>query len=176
MRKKVNEDFDSEGKRTPKKIEEIEWIDEKPRRRRKKKPQKTPGKSEYLWAVFSNIILLYFFNHLSDWRVDFLTDRFSLCLPAINLSIGVAVLGNLLLLIYDERKFHSIVRTLMNFFLATSFFVVYQIFPFSFSSFSPFNGSLFVRIILLLATVGMGVATILELLDWLLVPEGKKQA
>ncbi len=145
-------------------------LEEKPKRRKKRKKQQGRAASEYLWAVFVNSVLLYFFNNLSSWRVDFLTGRFSDCLPVINLSLGVTILGNFLLLFIGNSGFYSLIRAVMNCLLTVSLFSVYKIFPFSFPGSLPFDVSFGVRLVLLIIMIGTGVATLLEFLNWLLAP------
>lgn len=132
------------------------------RKRRRKKVEKESKKDNYFIAILINIVLIYIFNNLTKESVGFITDRFLLCLPIINVSLGSTIFGNFLFLFTNEEKFKSSVRIVLNFLGITAIYTLYKTFPFDFSAVNFPNTELFVKVALLLGIVAVGVAAIVE--------------
>lgn len=120
-----------------------------------------PKKSEYVFAVIVNIIIFYIANNLLYWNLSFITPNFSQVLWAINLAIGVTIVGNILFLIYDPSWFRHSLKAVMNVFSFLAVYTLYSVFPFSFSqNFIAIS----VVIILILIMIGIFIAIGVELL------------
>lgn len=131
-------------------------------RKRRRKVRKELKKDNYFIAILVNIVLVYILNNLTKDGVSFITDRFLLCLPIINVSLGATIFGNLLFLINNEERFKSLVRIILNLFSIAAIYTLYRIFPFDFSKISFVDFDFLVRVTLLLGIVAVGVAAIVE--------------
>jgi hypothetical protein len=83
----------------------------------------------YLVTIAINIAMLYVANHLPDWPVPFLTDKYEAVLWAINLSIGANILANVVWLFYDTRPVKHLLQAIINVPGIVSVVVFYAIFP-----------------------------------------------
>ncbi len=115
---------------------------------------------EYIGAIIVNIILLYIFNNLLNWHIYFVTNVFNEVLWIINLSIVVHIIGNFLMLLYRPEWFRHITKIVLNIVAFAVVYLVYTVFPFNFYN-SFFNWGL--SIILILALIGIIIATIVEI-------------
>ncbi len=115
---------------------------------------------EYVGAIIVNFILLYIFNNLLNWHVYFVTSAFNEVLWIINLSIAVAIIGNFLMLIYRPEWFRHITKIVLNIVAFAAVYLVYTVFPFNFSN-SFLNWGL--SVLLILALIGIIIATIVEI-------------
>jgi len=95
--------------------------------------EKTVKKSEYIFSIIANLILLYIANNLLNWNISFITDAFSQVLWAINLSIVVTIVGNVMFLVYDPAWFRHLSKAVMNTFGFIAAYTLYVVFPLSFS-------------------------------------------
>jgi len=125
-----------------------------------KKDNNKSRKSGYIGAIIFNLIFFYIVNNLLNWNISFIADSLSTILWIINLSIAAAILGNLLLLIYDSEWFRHVIKIVMNIFAFTATYFVYKVFPFSFSS--ALINEIFI-IVLILVMVAIVIAAIVEL-------------
>lgn len=123
------------------------------------KKEKGAKKSEYVGAIIANLILLFIFNNLLNWHVYFITNALNEVLWIINLSIIAAIIGNILLLVYNPDWFRHIIKIILNIFAFIAVYSLYNVFPFSFNSFLI---DWAVIIALILAMVGIAIATIVE--------------
>lgn len=134
-----------------------DFIDRMLEKRNKK--ENSTKKSEYIGAIIVNLILLYIFNNLLNWHVYFITNALNDILWIINLSILATILGNALLLWCNPEWFRHIIKIILNIFAFIAVYFIYSVFPFSFNSFL-IDWS--VTIALILAMVGIVIATIIE--------------
>ncbi|MGI5826420.1 MAG: hypothetical protein ACOX50_03340 [Patescibacteria group bacterium] len=148
-----------------KRLDELEFSDTKPRRKRKKRPKKENRLPGYFSSILINGLLLYAVNHISSFDIPFLTSDFPRVLPIINASLGVVIFCSLLLALDDDGKFGSFLRMIQTLFAIFLVYSLYNVFPFNFGSISNsvlISSSL--KVALLAAIVGLGVASILEFL------------
>lgn len=152
-------------RKSPAGLKEVIDIYERGRKRRRKKrrAQKGARKSGYFLAILFNVVLVYLLSRWPEWKVHFLTSRFGLCLPILNFSLGVNIFGNFLLLLYDEERFKSFVYLFLDFFDLISLYILYKIFPFELPMLSGLDTGFWVRIVLLVGMIIIGVAGIIEL-------------
>jgi hypothetical protein len=119
-----------------------------------------PGAATFYAGLIANIILLYFFNNIIFANIPFLvTKDFISCLWAINLALGVGIIGNFICLIYHPRWFPHLVQALLNLLVILAVYTVYRIFPFNLSSEGLQTAA---RIILLIIIAGTGIAFVVE--------------
>jgi hypothetical protein len=117
-------------------------------------------KSEYIAAIIVNLIFLYVVNNLLNWHIYFITNAFNEVLWIINLSIVVSIIGNGLLLVYSPERFRHVVKIFINIISFIAVYVVYQVFPFNF--YNSFYNWCF-SILLIVAMIGIVIATIVEI-------------
>jgi hypothetical protein len=122
--------------------------------------RKREQKSEYVTAIIFNIIFLYIVNNLLNWHIYFITNSFSEVLWILNLTIIVTIIGNFLLLLYSPEKFRHVMKIILNIFAFIATYFVYVVFPFNFYN-SFYNWV--VTILLILAMIGIVIATIVEI-------------
>ena len=105
-------------------------------------------------AVLVNLALLWVANSILDWDVlPWLTDEFGEALPAINVSLWIAVIVNLLRLAYSPTWFVGVTEIIS---LASSLratVVMWRVFPLDFTNYWS-GWELVVRALLVVAIVG----------------------
>ena len=121
---------------------------------------KREQKSEYIAAIIFNLIFLYIVNNLLNWNVYFVTNAFNEVLWIINLSIIVSIIGNALLLLYGPERFRHLVKIIINIISFIAVYIVWKVFPFNFDN-SFYNWGF--NILLILAMIGIAIATIVEI-------------
>lgn len=83
----------------------------------------------YFMAILVNAAMMYVANHLLDWNVPFLTEDFSQCLWAINMSFGATIFINCIFMVFDRRWFRSLMESINSVFSLISGYIFYRIFP-----------------------------------------------
>ncbi len=83
----------------------------------------------YLITILVNFALIYAAQNLLNWNVPFLTNRFTECLWAINLSLGATIFVNFIFLVFDRRWFRSLMQSFTNVFSFISGYVFWRVFP-----------------------------------------------
>jgi hypothetical protein len=150
--------------------------------------------ANYLIAIFVNIILLYVVNNLisnvphpldqyaskdypglierivnwaATFQAPFLNTDFVSCLWAINLALGLAIMGNFVLLLYRPQWFHHLVQAVI---CASGFVAVYLVlktFPFNISS--SFLTTV-IRTVLIALLIGLSIGLVIELIKFIRSP------
>ena len=114
-------------------------------------------------AIAVNVALLNAANNLLAWDIfPFLTNDFERVLPILNVSLGAAIVVNLIYLDFDARWFKSLTQMGL---LTISLVVtvrLYQVFPFDFSAYE-FGWKSVAQWALILAMVGVGIGVVAEL-------------
>jgi hypothetical protein len=128
--------------------------------------EKPVKKSDYVFSVIANLVLLYIANNLLSWNLSFVTPTYTQVLWAINLSIVVSIIVNILLVAYDSPWFRHSMKALMNIFALFATYIFYIIFPLSFSQ---TNTVLAVKIFLILLMVILVITVVYEILKVLFV-------
>lgn len=122
--------------------------------------EKESKKSEYIVAVIFNLIAFYIANNIINWNLSFIAPTFTQVLWAINLAIGVTILGNIILLVYDPSWLRHLTKAVMNVFSFVAAYTFYIIFPLSFTQ-NWIN--IFIVFLIILTMIGIVVATAYEL-------------
>lgn len=126
---------------------------------------KTVRRSEYIFSIFANLILYYIANNILNWNLSFIAPTFSQVLWAINLSIGITILGNILLIVYNPAWLRHIVKAIMNFFALIATYIFYTVFPLTLN---PIY-TLMVQILLILAMIAVIISILFEIFKLLFV-------
>jgi hypothetical protein len=125
---------------------------------------KEPRVVNYYVAIAVNIILLYFFNNIVFASISFLSSKDLIrCLWAVNLSLGVGIIGNFIFLLYRPRWFYHLIQAILSALVILAVYTFYRVFPFTFSS--DVFGTV-TRIILLIIMAGTAIGFIAELVKF----------
>jgi hypothetical protein len=130
-----------------------------------KNPRRGPRIAHYYIAIAVDIVLLYVLNNLRYMGISLITDYFTSCLWAINLSLSFGIVGNFTLLLYRPRWFHHLVQAILSLLAIIAVYVVYSIFPFN------LGGELLpraLRIILILIMAGAAIGLLVEVVKFTL--------
>jgi|WetSurMetagenome_2_1015567.scaffolds.fasta_scaffold434175_1 uncharacterized membrane protein len=113
--------------------------------------------SEYIAAIIFSLLFLYIVNNLLNWNISFISESFNQVLWAINLSILVTIIGNILLIIYHSSWFIHSIKAIINFFSLIATYIFYSVYPLIISQ-SYINVAL--KIILILIIIGTVISII----------------
>ena len=102
-----------------------------------------------------------------NWELvsQYLTSDYSGVLWALNFSLGATILANVVFLVFDPKWFRHIAQIALNIIALFVVFVIFSVFPFTFSEES---WAFWVRVALILVMVGIGIGTIVEFFRLLL--------
>jgi hypothetical protein len=107
--------------------------------------------------------LLWVANSLLDWDVlPWLTDEFGEALPAINVSLWVGVIVNLLRLAYSPTWFVGVTEIISLVFSLRATVVMWRVFPLDFTNYWS-GWELVVRALLVVAIVGTSIGILTQL-------------
>lgn len=126
------------------------------------------------WLIFINYFYRYiaFYNHsvidgVSTLKIiPIFTDNIRYWLPFYTLSIGVGILGNIILVIYERFYFLKIIMVITNLFFLAATATLLQLFPFDFSGI-PFEGlrtsapSITIAVLIVII-VAVGIAIVID--------------
>ena len=129
--------------------------------------KKQQGKGGFIAAIIVNLVLLFIFNSLMNWHLtaQYLTSDYSGVLWAINLSIGLTIIANIIYLVYDKGWFRHLSQIILSVVALFVVFLIYSVFPFAFETAS---WSHWVKITLIIIMAGIGIAIIVELFKLIL--------
>ena len=114
----------------------------------------------YLISIVINFIMMYAANNLTSWNTPYLTDRFSECLWAINLSLSAVIFAHFIFMVFDPKWFRSFMKSLTNVFSLISVYVFRQVFPLDLSESMMRTSNLGLVILLLLLLLSIFVELI----------------
>lgn len=128
------------------------------RRKRAPRPARMFG---YMVAIAVNAILWYVVHNLQRWDLPFvLAERFPRVLTALDLSLGAAMVANVIFLAYDPRWFRRIGQAALNLLSLNAMYAMYRVFPFDFGS---AGANQTIRSLMVLGMIAAAVGTIVEL-------------
>jgi len=136
----------------------------------------------YGFSIFWSSVFLVLFNFYSNYiafynyeKIDgvkywtsypFLTSDFDQWLPIITASLIAAIVGNIILIIYDGHFFRKVIRIAMDLFSLAATISLLVIFPFNFSAIPTHDlANLLtpiVTVVLVLVAVGTGIGIIVR--------------
>ena len=111
----------------------------------------------YFVSIVINFLMMYAANNLHNWNVPFLTERFSECLWAVNLSLGVSIFIHFIFMVFDRKWFRSFMQAIANVFSLISVYVFREVFPLELSESMERMVNLGLVIILLLILLSIFV-------------------
>lgn len=117
----------------------------------------------YIITIIFNLIFLYIFNNFLNWNINFVTEKLNDSLFYINLSLVAGIVANFLLIFYDEKLFKNGLEMITNIFSFIAAYYIFINYPFDFSKVSDFNFDLLIKICLVVAMVGIGIAVFVNL-------------
>jgi hypothetical protein len=116
-------------------------------------------------AVFSGV-LLWVMNQLPAWKPFFLLDSYSDILWAINMSLTVQIVLNLVLIFFHPLFFHYLIQTVFNLVSIVALVWILRVFPVDFSSCPGEWLNLTFRIVLIVALVGTAIGGVVNLVHF----------
>ncbi len=116
-------------------------------------------------AVFSGVFL-WVMNQLPVWKPWFLLDSYSEVLWAINMSLTVQIVLNLVLIFFHPLFFHYLIQTVFNLVSIVALVWIIRIFPVDFSAGPGDWLNLVFRIVLIVALVGTTIGGITNLVHF----------
>jgi len=117
--------------------------------------------------VLVNLALLWVANNLLDWDfLPWLTDEFNDALPAINVSLWIAVIVNLLRMAYSPAWFVVVTEIVSLAFSLRATVVLLRVFPLDFNDYWS-GWELFARGLLIFAVIGTILAIIAQVVKLL---------
>jgi len=120
-------------------------------------PSSGPGRLGFLVGALFNGLLIWVAHNLLDWGFPpFLTDSFTDALPAVTVSLVVAVVANGLRIIYPARWFVTATEIPVVTANLYASVVMWRVFPFDFSDYQ-FRWDLVMRAFLIIAIVGTAI-------------------
>lgn len=113
-------------------------------------------------AIAINVAALIVVLNILDWGwLPFLTDDFADVVPWVTFSLVASIAANLVYEFNDTGVVKSVGQILVNLITIAATAQVLSVFPFDFSSYS-FDWAIVVRVVLILAIVGTGIAVLAE--------------
>ena len=112
--------------------------------------------SGYVVSIVIDVILLYAAQHLLDWGLPWITSEWSDVLWIVSLSLTISIIGNALLLAYDELWFRRLVDVVGTGIALLAGYWIYTVFPFDFGSAWNSLAHLVVGAVL----IGLAIATV----------------
>lgn len=108
----------------------------------------------YAAAIVANIVMVWVVNAIPGWNWPFITADFPAVLWAANLSLGMQIAGNALLLFLHPRFVHHLVQAVLNAVSLLALIIVVTVYPFDFNSVLADAGDTVARVILYVAIGG----------------------
>jgi hypothetical protein len=116
----------------------------------------------YVIAIVVNLAMLIIVQNILEWGwLPFLTEEFADVVPWMSASLVVAGAVNVIYLIDDRQVVRSVGQIVTNLIGIAVTIVIYQAFPFDFSSYA-FNWEPIARLVLILAIVGSTIGVLVE--------------
>lgn len=126
---------------------------------RRTRPSRAARRTGYAISIALNVVGLVVVNNLLDWGwFSFLTDDFNDVLPFVNASIVVSIVVDTLSLWRDPPWFRSVGQVVEAVTAMAVAVRTWQVFPFDVSD----GWATFIRVILVLAMVGITVGAVSE--------------
>lgn len=117
----------------------------------------------YVLTIVINVVVLYVANNVVAWGwFPWLTADFDEVVPYISVAILSSIVVNAMYILYDGAWFKSIGETISLVLTLVSNVQLLRVFPFDFSAYQ-WNWEATVRVVLILATIGMIAGIIAQL-------------
>ncbi|MDP1876978.1 MAG: hypothetical protein Q8M17_05425 [Actinomycetota bacterium] len=117
----------------------------------------------YSVAIIVNLLVYCFINVWPGWEsLDFVTPAAADVVPLVNISIGVAILVNVVYLVADGTRIKALGEMVSAAVTLVASVVVLSVFPFDFSAYA-FPWELVTRVVLVIAVVGSAISVLVNL-------------
>jgi hypothetical protein len=117
----------------------------------------------YVVTIIVNVVVLYIASNIVAWGwFPWLTADFDDVVPYISVAILASIVVNALYIVYDGAWFKSIGETISLVLTLIANVQLLRVFPFDFSAYQ-WNWDAIVRVVLILATIGMIAGIIAQL-------------
>jgi hypothetical protein len=121
----------------------------------------------YVVTILINVVVLYVANNIVAWGwFPWLTADFDEVLPYISIAILASIVVNAIYILYDDAWFKSICETISLVLSLIANVQLLRVFPFDFSAYQ-WNWDAIVRVVLILATIGMVAGIIAQVVTLL---------
>jgi hypothetical protein len=111
----------------------------------------------YLISAAINGVLLWVVNRLPVWKPFFLLDSYSEVLWALDMSLIVQIVLNIVLIFFHPLFFHYLANVVFSLVGIVSLSVLLQVFPVDFSVRLGHWANTFFRIVLIVGLVGSAI-------------------
>jgi hypothetical protein len=128
-------------------------------RQEKKPPNRI---SNYIPSIIFNIILLIVLNKIPDWNIAFITASYPDILRAVNTSLIVHIVGNLILIFIHPLVIHHLANAVFSIFSLIAAWVILSVFPFDFSEIVGNWLNTVIRICLIVGVVGSAISIVVH--------------
>lgn len=117
----------------------------------------------YIVTIAINVVVLYVANNVVAWDwFPWLTSEFDEVVPYISVAILSSIVVNALYILFDGAWFKSIGETISLVLTLIANVQLLRVFPFDFSAYQ-WNWEATVRMVLILATIGMIAGIVAQL-------------
>jgi hypothetical protein len=115
----------------------------------------------YAFSIVINLILLYIVNNLIYWNLSFISTTFSDVLWALNLTLVVTIIANVMFILYHKSWFKHATKIIVNITALIAAYTVLIVFPFIINQTFIALG---LKILFILAVIAAFVAIIVEII------------
>jgi len=128
------------------------------------KAGKTPPNriSNYIPSVIFNIILLIVLNKIPDWNIVFITSSYPDILRAVNMTLIVHIVGNVILIFIHPLFTHHLANAVFSVFSLIAAWVIFSVFPFDFSEIVGAWLNTLIRVCLIIGIVGSAISIVVH--------------
>jgi len=117
----------------------------------------------YAGAVLGNAVLMVLLNLLPRWDVSGVLPGYADVLWAINLSLGVQIAGNLVLILLHPKWLHHLSNVIFSVVGIVAVSALRRVFPFDFGALVGEWLNVFLRVFLIVVLVIMAVSGLVHL-------------
>ena len=127
-----------------------------------------PGKtspnriSNYIPSVIFNIILLIVLNKIPDWNIVFITESYPEILRAVNMTLIVHIVGNVILIFIHPLFTHHLANAVFSVFSLIAAWVIFSVFPFDFSEIVGAWLNTVIRVCLIIGIAGSAISIVVH--------------
>ena len=127
-------------------------------------PKKKPPNriSNYIPSIIFNIIILIVLNKIPDWNIVFITESYPDILRAVNTSLIVHIVGNLILIFIHPLVIHHLANAVFSIFSLIAAWVILSVFPFDFSEIVGNWLNTVIRVCLIVGVVGSAISIVVH--------------
>ena len=127
-------------------------------------PKKKPPNriSNYIPSIIFNIIILIVLNKIPDWNIAFITESYPDILRAVNTSLIVHIVGNLILIFIHPLVIHHLANAVFSIFSLIAAWVILSVFPFDFSEIVGNWLNTVIRVCLIVGVVGSAISIVVH--------------